>query len=91
MFGNDNVFRAGTISTVAEKTAFGYVKTFFEENKSHEEMPRKVEINRLAKLAEGVKRTTGQHPGGIIILPKEFEIEDFTPVNYPADDTTSSW
>ncbi|EOA07368.1 DNA polymerase III alpha chain [Mycoplasma yeatsii 13926] len=91
MFGEDNVFRAGTISTVAEKTAFGYVKAFYEETKQNQEQPRKVEINRLAKLAEGVKRTTGQHPGGIIILPNEFEIEDFTPVNYPADDTRSSW
>ncbi|AVN62325.1 PolC-type DNA polymerase III [Mesoplasma coleopterae] len=92
MFGEDNVFRAGTISTVAEKTAFGYVKAFYEENGVLEEdMPRKIEIERQAKLVEGVKRTTGQHPGGIIILPKEFEIEDFTPVNFPADDATSSW
>ncbi|WP_028124209.1 PolC-type DNA polymerase III [Mesoplasma melaleucae] len=92
MFGKDNVFRAGTISTVAEKTAFGYVKAFYEETGiTEEEMPRKIEIERQAKLVEGVKRTTGQHPGGIIILPKEFEIEDFSPVNFPADDATSSW
>ncbi|PPE05077.1 DNA polymerase III subunit alpha [Entomoplasma ellychniae] len=92
MFGDYNVFRAGTISTVAEKTAFGYVKAFYEENDYDESnMPRKVEIERQASQVEGVKRTTGQHPGGIIILPKEYEIEDFTPVNYPADDTTSSW
>lgn len=92
MFGKNNVFRAGTISTVAEKTAFGYVKAFYEEiGVLEEELPRKIEIERQAKLVEGVKRTTGQHPGGIIILPKEFEIEDFTPVNFPADDATSSW
>ncbi|AME13621.1 putative DNA polymerase III subunit alpha [Mycoplasma mycoides subsp. mycoides] len=91
MFGENNVFRAGTISTVAEKTAFGYVKTYFEETKRDASLPRKTEINRLAKLAQGVKRTTGQHPGGIIILPNEYEIEDFTPVNYPADDLNSTW
>lgn len=92
MFGEKNVFRAGTISTVAEKTAFGYVKNFYEENGYDEtNMPRKIEIERQAKLVEGVKRTTGQHPGGIIILPKDYEIEDFTPVNFPADDETSSW
>ncbi|QVK09055.1 PolC-type DNA polymerase III [Mycoplasma mycoides] len=91
MFGENNVFRAGTISTVAEKTAFGYVKTYFEETKKDASLPRKTEINRLAKLAQGVKRTTGQHPGGIIILPNEYEIEDFTPVNYPADDLSSTW
>ncbi|AUF83496.1 PolC-type DNA polymerase III [Mesoplasma syrphidae] len=91
MFGENNVFRAGTISTVAEKTAFGYVKAYYEEKFGYENQPRKVEIERLASLAEGVKRTTGQHPGGIIILPSEYEIEDFTPINYPADDTSSSW
>ncbi|AVP49036.1 PolC-type DNA polymerase III [Williamsoniiplasma luminosum] len=90
MFGENNVFRAGTISTVADKTAFGYVKNFLEEH-TEIEQPRRVEIERLASLATGVKRTTGQHPGGIIILPKEFEIEDFTPVNFPADDNKSTW
>ncbi|WP_031543146.1 PolC-type DNA polymerase III [Mesoplasma photuris] len=91
MFGENNVFRAGTISTVASKTAFGYVKAYFEEKYSEDNQPNYMETNRLAELAEGVKRTTGQHPGGIIILPSEYEIEDFTPVNYPADDTSSSW
>lgn len=91
MFGENNVFRAGTISTVANKTAYGYVRKFFEENYRLEDQPRRVEVERLANLAEGVKRTTGQHPGGIIILPQEYEIEDFTPVNYPADDLGSSW
>ncbi|ATZ16500.1 DNA polymerase-3 subunit alpha (Gram-positive type) [Entomoplasma freundtii] len=91
MFGENNVFRAGTISTVADKTAFGYVKNFFEERHGLETPYRKVEIERLAGLATGVKRTTGQHPGGVIILPQQYEIEDFTPVNYPADDLNSDW
>jgi len=91
MFGDYNVFRAGTISTVAEKTAFGYVSGYFEKTHSEWDQPRRVEKERLAHLAEGVKRTTGQHPGGIIILPKQYEIEDFTPVNYPADDQNASW
>lgn len=90
MFGENNAFRAGTISTVAEKTAFGYVKAYFEERFSHHET-RSVEIERLAKMVAGVKRTSGQHPGGIIILPKDYEIEDFTPINYPADDDQNSW
>lgn len=91
MFGENNVFRAGTISTVAAKTAFGYVKNYFEEKQELANQPRKVEVERIASLAEGVKRTTGQHPGGIIILPKEYEIEDFTPINYPADDINGEW
>ncbi|WP_339023164.1 PolC-type DNA polymerase III [Spiroplasma endosymbiont of Crioceris asparagi] len=88
MFGEHNVFRAGTISTVAEKTAFGFVKGYFEK---HQLPMNKAKIEWLASMAIGVKRTTGQHPGGIIILPKSNEIEDFTPVNYPADDCKSSW
>ncbi|AOG60631.1 DNA polymerase III subunit alpha (PolC) [Spiroplasma helicoides] len=89
IFGENNVFRAGTISTVADKTAYGYTMGYFEkQNKNN--VP-KVEIDRLAELSTGVKRTTGQHPGGIIILPKEYDVEDFTPVNYPADDETSGW
>ncbi|MCL8211245.1 DNA polymerase III PolC-type [Mesoplasma sp. JKS002658] len=91
MFGEHNVFRAGTISTVAEKTAFGYVSGYFEKTHDEYHQPRRVEKERLAFLAQGVKRTTGQHPGGIIILPQEYEIEDFTPVNYPADDQNASW
>ncbi|AKU79512.1 PolC-type DNA polymerase III [Spiroplasma turonicum] len=91
LFGKENVFRAGTISTVAEKTAYGYVLGHFEKSNIPTDTVRKAEVNRLASLATGVKRTTGQHPGGIIILPKEFEIEDFTPVNFPADDYTSDW
>lgn len=89
MFGAKNVYRAGTISTVAEKTAFGYVKAFLD-NKSITDI-RKSEIDRITKGCEGVKRTTGQHPGGIIVVPKEYEVEDFTPVNFPADDKNSTW
>gem|GEM_PF-5428732 len=88
MFGEYNVFRAGTISTVADKTAFSFARNYFENNNI--EHIRKAELTRLANLATGVKRTAGQHPGGIIILPKGYEIEDFTPVNYPADDNSSS-
>ncbi|AHB36552.1 PolC-type DNA polymerase III [Spiroplasma apis] len=91
MFGENNVFRAGTISTVADKTAYGFTMGYFEKKFENQSQIRKVEIERLANLCTGVKRTTGQHPGGIIILPKEYEIEDFTPVNYPADDDTSEW
>ncbi|AHI53084.1 PolC-type DNA polymerase III [Spiroplasma culicicola] len=88
IFGEHNVFRAGTISTVADKTAYGYAMGYYEKQNVS---IRKVEIERLAQLSTGVKRTTGQHPGGIIILPKEFDIEDFTPVNFPADDSSSEW
>jgi DNA polymerase-3 subunit alpha (Gram-positive type) len=91
IFGEDNVYRAGTISTVADKTAFGYVRGYMEKTNPHYESIPKVEVERLASMVAGTKRTTGQHPGGIIILPNEYEIEDFTPVNYPADDTSSSW
>lgn len=90
MFGEKNVYRAGTISTVAEKTAYGYVKNYFElKNIFH--LKRKCEIQRMIKGCEGVKKTTGQHPGGIIIIPNNYKIEDFTPVNYPADDINSNW
>lgn len=89
MFGEYNVFRAGTISTVADKTAFSFARNYFENNNI--ENIRKAELSRLANTATGVKRTAGQHPGGIIIIPKGYEVEDFTPVNYPADDNSSSW
>ncbi len=81
LFGEGYVFRAGTIGTIAEKIAYGYVKTYFEN-----EDIRKLEIDRLVKKIVGVKRTSGQHPGGIMICPKSKEIYDFTPIQYPADD-----
>lgn len=89
MFGKEKVLRAGTIGTVAEKTAFGYVKGYFDSiNKAN---IKNAEIIRIAKKCENVKRTTGQHPGGIIVIPKEYEVYDFTPINFPADDTSLDW
>lgn len=89
MFGENFVFRAGTISTIASKTAFGYVKAYAE--KIGQTDMRSCKIEMLSQGCVGIKRTTGQHPGGIIVLPKTYDITDFTPINYPADDFTSSW
>ncbi|MCF0217606.1 MAG: PolC-type DNA polymerase III [Malacoplasma sp.] len=89
MFGKERVFRAGTINTIASKTAYGYVKTYFEENNIKN--VRNAEILRLASKCEDVKRTTGQHPGGIVVIPTDCDIFDFTPFNYPADDTSLDW
>lgn len=86
IFGKGQTFKAGTIGTLAEKTAFGYVKNYFEERGVHK---RYCEINRIVKGCTGVRRTTGQHPGGIIVLPKGEEIEKFTPVQHPANDVNS--
>ena len=87
LFGKENVFKAGTISTLAERNAYGYVKKFSEEN--HVPM-RSAEMERIAKRCEGVKKTTGQHPGGMIIVPEGKSIYDFTPVQRPANDQKST-
>lgn len=86
IFGKGQTFKAGTIGTLAEKTAFGYVKNYYEERGQHK---RYCEINRVVKGCTGIRRTTGQHPGGIIVLPKGEEIEKFTPVQHPANDEAS--
>lgn len=88
MFGEKNVFRAGTIGTVAEKTAFGFAKKYEEEHNKHW---RGAELNRLASGCTGVKRSTGQHPGGIVVVPDYIDVEDITPVQFPADDTGAEW
>ncbi len=88
LFGDKHAFRAGTISTVAEKTAYGYVKGWAETVGKELSRPQ---TEYLAKGVKGTKRTSGQHPGGIIVIPSEFDVEDFTPVNYPANDVNSEW
>ncbi len=84
IFGDKQTFRAGTIGTLADKTAFGYVKNYYEERGSRKRM---CEINRIVEGCTGIRRTTGQHPGGIIVLPVGENINSFTPVQHPANDT----
>ena len=102
LLGENNVFRAGTIETVAEKTAFGFARGFLErsfkaQGMNDEEIAKallaypKAKIHYLASGCVDVKRTTGQHPGGIVVIPSDHEVYDFTPVQYPADDIDSNW
>ncbi|WP_294783971.1 PolC-type DNA polymerase III [uncultured Eubacterium sp.] len=86
IFGDGQTFRAGTIGTLADKTAFGYVKNYYEERGAHK---RNCEIDRIVQGCVGVRRTTGQHPGGIIVLPLGENIYSFTPVQHPANDMTT--
>ncbi len=88
LFGEEYVYRAGTIGTVAEKTAYGFVRKYGEEKGLSW---RGAEMNRLAGGCTGVKRTTGQHPGGIIVVPDYMEIYDFCPIQFPADDKNAEW
>jgi DNA polymerase-3 subunit alpha (Gram-positive type) len=88
LMGDEHAFRAGTVTTVAENTAFGYVKAYLERKGITK---RQTEITRIAKQIEGVRRSTGQHPGGIVVVPRCKEIYDVTPIQYPADKIDNTW
>lgn len=88
LFGEKNVYRAGTVSTIAEKTAYGFVKIYAEDKGI---TMRRPEIERLAQGITGIKRTSGQHPGGIIVIPDYKDVFDFTPYQYPAENTEAAW
>lgn len=91
LLGKDNVFKAGTIQAAKEKNALGYVKGYFESLGIDPSKIRQAELDRLAVGCSDVKRTTGQHPGGVIVIPNDMEVYDFTPVQYPADEVDSTW
>jgi DNA polymerase-3 subunit alpha (Gram-positive type) len=86
LFGKGKTFKAGTIGTIADKTAFGYVKKYFEERETNIHYK---EVERLAKGLTGIKRTSGQHPGGIMVVPSDHDIHEFCPIQYPANDVSS--
>ena len=88
IFGEQYAFRAGTVGTVADRTAYGFVKGY---ERDYGKMYPEAEVERLAQGAAGVKRTTGQHPGGIVVIPNYMDVYDFTPVQYPADDLSAEW
>ncbi len=86
IFGHGQTYRAGTIATMADKTAFGYVKNYYDEHEIHK---RNCEIDRIVQGCTGIRRSTGQHPGGIVVLPVGEDINSFTPVQHPANDMTT--
>lgn len=91
LLGEKNVFKAGTIETIKDKTAYGYVLAYFESLGINTNDIAKAELDRLSGGITGIKRTTGQHPGGIIVIPNELQVYDFTPIQYPADKLDSKW
>ena len=91
LLGEQNVYRAGTIETVAEKTAYGYALGYYESLGIDPSTIKNAEKTRLAINCQDVKRTTGQHPGGIIVIPDDMSVFDFTPIQYPADDVNAAW